>query len=109
LYGKAGLKLLQQVLFLMSPSPLTEVVFVALDFEGWRQHIKQIGAVILDARDIFFPEKWQALAVRQITSTGFMRNYKFLFTLTTYAPPGELATFLPKNLHRRFRRASKYQ
>jgi len=34
LYGKAGLKLLQQVLFLMSPSPLTEVVFVAVDFEG---------------------------------------------------------------------------
>jgi hypothetical protein len=106
--GKLASKLLQQVLFLMSPSPLTEVIFVALDFEGWRQHIKQIGAVTLDARDIF-SEKWQALAVRQITSTGFMRNYKFLFTLTTYAPPGELATFLPKNLHRRFRRASKYQ
>jgi hypothetical protein len=34
LYGKAGLKLIQQVLFLMSLSPLTEVVFVALDFEG---------------------------------------------------------------------------
>ncbi|PMD64960.1 uncharacterized protein K444DRAFT_705624 [Hyaloscypha bicolor E] len=38
--GKAGLKLLQQVLFPMSPSPPTDVVFLELDFEGQHQHIK---------------------------------------------------------------------
>jgi hypothetical protein len=38
--GKAGLKLLQQVLFPMSPSPQTDIVFIAPDFEGQHQHIK---------------------------------------------------------------------
>jgi hypothetical protein len=82
--GTAGLKLLQFILFPNILFLLTDVIFVALDFEGDLLYdISQIRLATLDTRDIM-PLKSDLITTKQNRIRGLspkMRK-KFLFAET---------------------------